>query len=192
MPVREDVFLHYQNLLSDIEVITKSLKERFSQKITCHLGCVGCCQQQLTLSLIEADFISLAIRNLPTDQQQKILLAAQAIKNKTNKTDTCPLLDDLTCSVYESRPVICRTHGFPITFKDEESEELFLDVCPLNFSEDGDSVELNPIDTIDIDRLNLRLAAINYTYSRDELRDKKKSAERMEMSEIIISALGDL
>ncbi|MFY9223585.1 MAG: YkgJ family cysteine cluster protein [Blastocatellia bacterium] len=192
MPVREDAFLHYQKLLSDIEVITKSLKERFSQKITCHLGCVGCCQQQLTLSLIEADFISLTIRNLPTDQQQKILLAAQDIKNKTNKTDTCPLLDGFACSIYKSRPVICRTHGFPITFKDEESEEIFLDVCPLNFSEDGESVELNLTDTIDIDRLNLRLAAINYTYSSDKLGDGKKSAERMEMSEIIISALGDL
>lgn len=192
MPVIETAFLHYQKLLSDIEIITKDLKERFSQQITCHLGCIGCCQQQLTLSLIEVDFISLAIKNLPTNQQQKILLAAQAIKNKTNQTNACPLLDNISCSVYESRPVICRTHGFPITFKDEESEELFLDVCPLNFSEDGESVELNLTDTIDIDRLNLRLAAINYTYSRDELGDGKKSAERMEMSEIIISALGNL
>lgn len=192
MLVREDSFLHYQKLLTDIEVFTKDLKEKFGQQITCHLGCVGCCQQQLTLSLIEADFISQAIKNLSNIQQQKILLAAQSIKNKTNKTNACPLLDGFACSVYNSRPVICRTHGFPITFKDEESEELFLDVCPLNFSEDGESVELNLTDTIDIDRLNLRLAAINYTYSRNELGDGKKSAERMEMSEIIISALGNL
>jgi uncharacterized protein len=192
MPLRKGAFLHYQKLLTDIEALTKNLKEKFIQQITCHLGCIGCCQQQLTLSLIEADFISQAIKNLSNIQQQKILLAAQTIKNKTNETNACPLLDGIACSVYESRPVICRTHGFPITFKDEESEDLFLDVCPLNFSEDGDLEELNPIDTIDIDRLNLRLAAINYTYSKDELGDGKKSAERMEMSEIIISALSNL
>lgn len=190
--IDNEAFLHYKKLLIDIEILTESLHKRFSKQITCHLGCTSCCYQQLSLSLVEADFISKAVKELPLETQKKIFFAAKAIKSQTNATEACPMLDGPACTIYEFRPVICRTHGFPITFKDDESEEILLDVCPLNFSQEGDSVELNLIDTIDIDRLNLRLAAINYAYCRDSLEESKKSAERREMSEIIISALTNL
>ncbi len=185
-------FVHYKKLLTDVELLTKVLQKHFAKQITCHLGCTSCCYQQLSLFQVEADFISKAVKKLTPETQKKLLLAAQAIETQTNTSEACPMLDGLACSIYESRPIICRTHGFPITFKDDESQELSLDVCPLNFSEEGDAVELNLTDTIDIDRLNLRLAAINYTYCRDILADSKKSAERIPMFEIIISALTNL
>lgn len=190
--LENEAFIHYKNLLGDIERLTESLHKRFTKEITCHLGCTSCCYQQLSLSLIEADYISKVVKELALEIQKKLLFAAKAIKSQTNTINACPVLDGPACAFYEFRPVICRTHGFPITFKDEETEEVFLDVCPLNFSEEGDAVELNLTDTIDIDRLNLRLAAINYTYCKDNLADSKKSAERREMSEIIISALSNL
>lgn len=188
----EETFVHYKKLLTDVELLTESLQKRFSKEITCHLGCTSCCYQQLNLFQIEADFIAKAVKELAPETQKKLFLAAQAIKTQTNTSEACPMLDGLACSIYEFRPIICRTHGFPISFKDDESQELFLDVCPLNFSEEGDSVELNLTDTIDIDRLNLRLAAINYAYCRDNLAETKKSAERIPMFEIIISALTNL
>ncbi|MBI4854460.1 MAG: YkgJ family cysteine cluster protein [Acidobacteria bacterium] len=185
-------FLQYKKLLEDVDLLTGNLHKQFVKQITCHLGCTGCCYQQLSLSQVEANFISKAIKTLPPPTQEKILFAAKAIKNNTSTTEACPMLDNLACVIYEFRPVICRTHGFPISFKDDETEETFLDVCPLNFSEEGESVELNLTDTVDIDRLNLRLAAINYAYSRDILEDNKKFAERVQMSEIIISTLTNL
>lgn len=186
-----EAFVHYQKLLDDIEILTKTLHNRFTKQITCHLGCTACCYQQLTLSQVEVGFISVAIKKLPLEKQKKIKLAAQAILENTAQTDACAMLDGLGCSIYEFRPVICRTHGFPISFQDEETKESVLDVCPLNFA-DEENLELNLTDTIDIDRLNLRLAAINYAYCRDEQGEVKKSAERMAMAEIIISALSNL
>jgi Fe-S-cluster containining protein len=187
----DEAFLHYKKLLQDIELLTTNLYEQFSKEITCHLGCTSCCYQQLSLSQVEADFVSKAIKKLPKESQEGLLSRAKAINPESEIPQACPMLDGIACSIYEFRPVICRTHGFPITFKDD-NEEIILDVCPLNFSEEGDAVELNLTDTIDIDRLNLRLAAINYSYSQEKLKDNKKSGERVQISEIIISALTDL
>ncbi len=184
-------FVHYKKLLNDIDVLTENLHKRFSKQITCHLGCTGCCQQQLTLSKVEANFITQAIKELSIEKQNNLKQAAQAILEMRAETDACAMLDGLGCSIYEVRPVICRTHGFPISFKDEETQDTLLDVCPLNFAEE-ENLELGLEDTIDIDRVNLRLAAINYAYCRDILGDEKKSAERMAMAEIIISTLGNL
>lgn len=189
--MENDAFLHYKKLLQDIELLTTNLYKQFPTEITCHLGCTSCCYQQLSLSQVEADFISKVTKTLPKESQEGLLSRAKAINLESENPQACPFLDGFACSIYESRPVICRTHGFPITFKDD-NEEIILDVCPLNFSEEGDAVELNLTDTIDIDRVNLRLAAINYTYSQENLKDNKKSGERTQISEIIISALTDL
>src|SRR5437016_229381 len=127
-----DQFEHYRKLLADIERLSAELQQKFLKQITCHHGCTGCCQQHLTLSPVEAEFVSEAVRQLPDEIRERVAAQARALIDGTAQTIACPLLDGPGCSIYQSRPVICRTHGFPITFKDEGSAQTYLDVCPLN------------------------------------------------------------
>src|SRR5262249_31096201 len=117
-------------------------------------------------------------------------IRARALIDGTAPAVACPLLEGMCCTIYESRPVICRTHGMPITFKDEDNEEIYLDVCPLNFSEEGELEKLSPSDAVDIDRVNLRLAAVNYAYCRDCKADASASGERISMAEILLDDEG--
>ena len=74
------------------------------------------------------------------------------------------MLEEDRCIVYEARPTICRTHGAPVQFRQEN--QLVRDVCPLNFTPstpDGPLPlhELPASDLIDLDRLNMLLALTN-------------------------------
>jgi Fe-S-cluster containining protein len=70
----------------------------------CRKGCDGCCRslsRQPVLS--EAEWLLLAPR-LTAQMRQRIVEFADS--------KVCPLLEDGTCSVYDVRPVACRTYGF--------------------------------------------------------------------------------
>jgi Fe-S-cluster containining protein len=88
---------------------------------------------------------------------------------------------DGACGIYELRPVVCRSHGLPLQFKDlgeAEGEDLvFRDVCYLNFQAQDISA-LPPQDVLNLDTLNTLLAMLNRMSGGGE--------ERMELT---ISAL---
>jgi Fe-S-cluster containining protein len=173
---RED----YRRLITDIDRFGETLGLRFPSEITCHLGCTGCCQQHLSVFDIEAANLRDFIRSL--DDKRKARLRAQALATLAREATLteqdpaparqfppdpatavpCPALIDGACAVYDARPVICRTHGFPLFYSDEETDEAFLDVCPLNFSESEDDLEsLTSRDVFDMYLVNLRLADAN-------------------------------
>ncbi|MGZ3809289.1 MAG: YkgJ family cysteine cluster protein, partial [Bacteriovorax sp.] len=62
----------------------------------------------------------------------------------------CAFLYDDRCTIYEARPVICRTQGAPLFLQ----EENVLDYCPLNFKEGDPPKE----DWLNLDRLNTLLS----------------------------------
>jgi Fe-S-cluster containining protein len=75
----------------------------------------------------------------------------------------CALLLDGRCSVYEQRPLICRSHGLPIGVResDEPGSPLRLDHCPLNFSklEHGDR-DIPRASVLVLDAINQPLAVL--------------------------------
>lgn len=171
----------YQKLLADLGVLLSSLEHHHAQNMVCQKGCDQCCIQDLSVFEVEAQPIREALKNLPKASQTQI--QTQASKD----VDHCPMLIDHACSIYEARPVICRTHGLPIAFqpKDAEEGEVFLDVCPLNFTAEGSLENLSLGEMLDIDRLNLRLAAVNMVHCRDTLGDIEKAHERISLKELI-------
>jgi len=74
--------------------------------------------------------------------------------------ERCPLLEDHRCLLYSARPIICRTHGFPIIYT--EGRERKVDCCPLNLVDGDQSMPGSAI--IDLDRLNTLLVAVNILY----------------------------
>lgn len=177
-------FEPYSQLRLDLSRLSLSLDQIHAQHLNCRAGCADCCEHHLNLFQVEADVLAAAIQTLPTEVQEMIKRQARAVL--ASERQACPLLIDARCSVYDVRPVICRSHGYPIQFASEVEGEVFLDMCPLNFTAEDALEHLDLNQTLDIDRLNLRLSAINYVYCRDIKHDVALADQRVPIAEIIL------
>ena len=89
-------------------------------------------------------------------------------KENPHQSTRCQMLDkEGLCGIYDVRPLICRTHGFPILF--QEKEQWFADVCSLNFM-DYSIENLEQDDFILVDILNQHLALSNIEEGFDDER----------------------
>ena len=79
--------------------------------------------------------------------------------------DNCEVLTEVmdiisqeyeACVLYQVRPVICRTHGYPITL--EKNGQIEIDFCPKNFK--GITAFQNR-DLLSLEQLNKTLMAVN-------------------------------
>jgi Fe-S-cluster containining protein len=143
-----------QRLTKKISNLTKIL----AHGLHCRAGCTDCCIGFSVLA-IEAERIRKAFKNLPEQSRQQI--ASQARKD----TETCPLLIDGLCAVYENRPFICRTHGLPLAYINEEQQAIEVSVCPLNFTPD---YEFTQEQLLFMDEFNGELFALNRNYCEEQ------------------------
>jgi len=123
---------------------------------------------------VEAAALREAMKSLPKQEAESI---RQHVANNASG-ERCPLLSHHRCLLYSSRPVICRTHGLPITYTEDHQQKS--DCCPLNMTEtntvSGDSV-------IDLDKLNSLLVAVNALYFSEA--KEPDSGERLTIAEAI-------
>lgn len=106
-----------------------SIEEKNKARINCKKGCFSCCKDDLEVFGIEAEFIR--------KNQSEFLK-----NNSPAPIGACAFLNEEgACRIYESRPFVCRTHGVPIAYlqEDEEGEFELRDICPLN--EEGEPIE---------------------------------------------------
>jgi Fe-S-cluster containining protein len=75
----------------------------------------------------------------------------------------CTLLEDSRCLIYHIRPIICRTQGLPLAYRDDESGPLEVSACYRNFPADFLFAEDH---LVFMDQFNCRLAALNVQYCR--------------------------
>jgi Fe-S-cluster containining protein len=102
---------------------------RQPRAMVCRPGCADCCKIDISVFEVEAHRIREAISRLP------VPLRAQAAR-RAAEGDHCALLDpkEDTCLIYESRPLICRTHGLSVlTAESREGGEGRPSHCPLNY-----------------------------------------------------------
>ena len=141
---------NYHDLLTRVDRLLDGIQRRYPGHIVCHRGC-GCGCRNLSVFPVEALSLVNAIRDLSAETDAKIRQRAAAASFWD-----CPLLEDRACSMYAFRPVICRTHGFPLLthYKGQPS----IGYCPKNFK-DMSSI---PEDArIDLDNINRTLRAMN-------------------------------
>ena len=128
----------YQILLIEIESDVKSTQDKMNGH-PCPAGCFHCCTDVATMTRIsgvEAKYIQIGLRQLDVETRTRIYDKAVATielleeKGWTQETITedggvaaleeiredaqCPMLVDNKCSVYEHRPIVCRSWGFPL------------------------------------------------------------------------------
>ena len=66
------------------------------------------------------------------------------------------------CTIYNSRPIICRTHGLPLLFTNNEAE-WELSACELNFQE-FDLEKFTSKNTFPQDKFNSKLFLLNKAF----------------------------
>lgn len=155
----------YQQLIADVDDLVSQLNERYRAHLQCGAGCSGCCHHHLSVFAVEAAVLTEAIQALPPTIQERIRQQAMDIKAQEARDErvACPLLVDNLCSVYASRPLICRTQGLPLLYEaDDGAQEI--DFCPLNFDSDEAIAELQDEYLVPLDLLNLKLAMANVSY----------------------------
>ncbi|EKE02690.1 MAG: hypothetical protein ACD_20C00346G0017 [uncultured bacterium] len=111
--------------------ITEYFKSQ-EQFIVCKPGCAICCKNSYYIvSQVEYDFIREGFKQLNPEKQD--IINEKAIKIYKDRkeflkinpdilkfTYKCPFLEDASCSLYEYRPMICRSHG--LLYKDVDKE----------------------------------------------------------------------
>jgi Fe-S-cluster containining protein len=146
-PPKKALKAAYHELIEDIDsLITKLTGDRFRQTLQCRPGCAECCIGFSILPL-EAALVKEGLKQLePVDGQEG---------------KSCQLLAKNRCSIYEIRPIICRTQGLPIAYIDESSSCIEVSACLLNFPDDH---QFEQEDLLFMDQFNSRLAELNIQY----------------------------
>ncbi|OGR11971.1 MAG: hypothetical protein A2277_04915 [Desulfobacterales bacterium RIFOXYA12_FULL_46_15] len=166
------LFENYQTFVKRVDSHITAVKRKFPNRIACKKGCDLCCKF-LTLFPVEALTLAQAFAHLPKKIKAKVIL-----KIETEK-DVCPLLIDRACVLYPFRPIICRTHGYPVYM--EKDRERLIDFCPRNFK----GITSFPKETmLDIEQLNTLLAMINRQFT-ESLETDPPFLDRIPISEAI-------
>jgi Fe-S-cluster containining protein len=106
---------------------------RTPEQFACRAGCESCCHQRFSVFEVEAAPIREALAQVARTDPELRRRVRQ--RGHDEQLRACALLLDGRCTVYEQRPLICRSHGLPIAVResDEPGSPLRLDHCPLNF-----------------------------------------------------------
>lgn len=158
----------YRALVSKVEAFTQAAAARRARDLACSEGCASCCHVWLTVSEIEAEPLQRALAALPSEERARIGERGrrELAREAAGEEPRCALLDDSDrCSVYEARPLVCRTQGHalrypagfvPLAAVRARTEGGDVTWCPLNYDERAPLRE----DILDAERVDQLLALI--------------------------------
>jgi Fe-S-cluster containining protein len=138
----------YLLLRKEVDVLAEQLNKKHSKHIQCKVGCNFCC---MDYSILPVEFYSI-LNHL----KRKI----NKVENSSDtRNEKCIFLIHHQCTIYNERPVICRTHGLPLLYMNEMNE-WELSTCELNFTE-FEMKQFNQENTFPQDRFNSKLFMLN-------------------------------
>jgi len=144
---------NYYQLVGRVDDLCRKIRQDYSEEMVCKKGCAGCCRH-ISIFPVEAAALSVACNHLSPDLADHIRSNA----GRSSPGGGCPLLENSICLLYPARPIICRTHGFPILLNRDDEPKV--DYCPLNFK----AKEISSFPSghlIDLEHLNQLLVMIN-------------------------------
>jgi hypothetical protein len=151
----------YKELMDEVDESSLKLQVMHQKHLTCKKGCDSCCES-LRLFPIELAFINDALKNE----------GAILPKKRWNKyTKACRFLVNGACSIYEHRPLICRTQGLPLLYEQADGSAFELSVCTLNFK-GVDVSKFNTENALFMSPINSKLFLLNQQFV-ESLKTKK-------------------
>ena len=153
--------MNIKDLYHKVAEFEAKLSEKSRSLSQCKAGCSRCCYTDISVFSVEADNIRSWFSSLDDDQKHILRLSWKKNLRETenffgDKVQSCAFLSDEKCSIYEARPLICRTQGLAFAFR--EAETSFVDICPLN---EPVIDSLVPTDIVNLDLLNTILAKLD-------------------------------
>ncbi len=155
----------YKSLTEKLDSHEVKVLNKYNDHISCRKGCADCC-------ILESVF--------PVDAYVIYNAVLSGVISHENLSfdetvDRCVFLDNGLCSIYTVRPIICRTHGYPVFV---EGKTYF---CPENFK---DLKSLDSEFILDLENLNKALASINIIFQREIEEGEIFLKERITLKEL--------
>ena len=165
----------YRQLVTSIDELAENLTGIHGEHIICAEKCFHCCAN---ISVWPVEFYAIfdAIRSAGITE---LLFDEDA---------QCGFLKDGLCTVYAYRPIICRTHGLPIVFLNDEVDppEYSVSFCDDNFTRIDDAkYEFNSTNTLNIDNLNSELYKINLAFLKENPDKQLNETIRIPLRELM-------
>lgn len=204
---KEELLQNYRLLIAKVDGWLTNLDKVLGSQMECRPGCSECCKN-FTVYPVEAYSIVNHINKNMMFQHEYI-----EIENiqKDEEGFSCPFLDDDgLCLIYRARPLICRTHGYPIAVHTDDYcndkggikierivgteghsidvKQIRVDHCPKNFQDTAMKREhLKREYLLDLDHLNTVLFSINSIFVNEcgRYSGKQLSDARLSFDEII-------
>lgn len=153
---------NYKALRDEIDNVTVKLWDEHQNNMACKKGCDNCCLN-FDVFPVEFDYIK---------QQVEILYPSVLNQEKPKEIgEKCFFLKDHQCTIYEARPIICHTHGYPLLYMNETGDQWELSHCELNFTM-VDEDYFNEENCYKQDTFNSRLFMMNKEYIKTAHPDK--------------------
>lgn len=144
---------NYIELRTEISELSEKLGTLHKDRMACKKGCSSCC---MNFKVLPVEYFSM-LKQLKENPPK-------GFRELDAEHDDCNFLIDHICQIYEARPIICRTHGLPLLFMNQEGDAWELSACPLNFKKFDDFHTEN---TYPQDTYNSKLFMINREFIKN-------------------------
>lgn len=162
----------YTALKTSINKLSEKLTEKHQSHMQCRSGCDLCCMDYSVLPL-EFHYIR--------EQLEKEGYPKPGSGNNPDSS-TCIFLSNHTCTIYNHRPVICRTHGLPLLYTNDDFE-WELSTCELNFRE-YDYENFSSENTFPQDKINSRLFMLNKKFVAEHRGNQYNEFDRIPLRKL--------
>jgi Fe-S-cluster containining protein len=171
-------------LWAKVDAFEARVEARMPGERACAEGCDDCCAPGLTVTTIEAEAIAAFVERAGDDARARVRGALASAR-----ADRCAALDARgACSIYEARPLVCRSHGLPLRIVGGERRLPLLDACPKNFvGRDLGSIERACV--LDQATLSTMLGAIDAAFADASSLDR---GLRAPLAELLADLLTEL
>ena len=149
----KEFFKFYGQLRSEIDSLSETLEKEHQKHLSCKSGCDLCC---MDYNIFPVEFYSI----LNELQIQKF--KTKQLPKKEKEISICVFLNEHKCTIYRSRPIICRTHGLPLLYNNDD-DEWELSTCELNFT-DFNFGQFSEKNTFAQDKYNSKLFVLNRNF----------------------------
>ena len=169
----DNIISAYSDLCSFCDTFWKQTAAAYPDQFACGKGCSICCELETVVPL-EAYVIFTRLHEPGSFDKSNLL-----------RTSSCPFLHKGLCAIYRCRPVICRTHGLPLSGRDIPSGLTVS--CSFNFTT-TELASINKEFFLDIDKVNENLIRLNFIFC-SSLGNRELASQRILLKDILTDRL---